>query len=52
MIEYAAFFHYISLGLTLVLSGLGVAIGQGRIATATLRAIYIQPRAQEQISRA
>jgi len=51
MIEPTALLHYGSLALTVALSGLGVAIGQGRIAVASLKALYIQPRAQQQISR-
>jgi F-type H+-transporting ATPase subunit c len=52
MLEYAPFFHYLALAITLVLCGTGVAIGQGRISSAALWATYIQPQSQSLISRA
>jgi len=51
MIDSAFFIHYGTLAFTIILSGLGVAIGQGRIAVASLQATFIQPRAQQQISK-
>jgi len=51
MIQSGSLIHYGSLALTIVLSGLGVAIGQGYIAIASLEAANIQPRAQQQISK-
>jgi len=52
MIEATALLHYGSISLTLLFSGMGVAIGQGLIAVASLEAAFIQPRAQPQISKA
>jgi F-type H+-transporting ATPase subunit c len=51
MIDAAFFIHYGTLAFTIILSGLGVAIGQGRIAVASLQATFIQPRAQQHISK-
>lgn len=51
MMDVAFFLHYGSLALTMILSSLGVAIGQGRISVAALQAAFIQPRAQQQISK-
>ena len=51
MIDAAFFIHYGTLAFTIILSSLGVAIGQGRIAVASLQATFIQPRAQQQISK-
>ncbi|KKP95717.1 MAG: hypothetical protein US13_C0002G0028 [candidate division TM6 bacterium GW2011_GWE2_36_25] len=51
MIDTAFLLHYGSLAFTVTLSGLGVSIGQGRISVAALQAAFIQPRAQQQISK-
>ncbi len=51
MLMLASAFHYGTVVFTVVLNGLGVALGQGRIGSASLRAGSIQPAALPDISR-
>lgn len=51
MILIEAFIHFSSIGICIVLSALGVAIGQSKTAQASFDAINRQPAAKEAISR-
>lgn len=51
MITAASYLHYGSLATTLALTGLGVAIGQGRITKAATDDLYVQPQAHRALSK-